>query len=34
MYSGQYPARTGCNNNTDSVYSGKGFYGRITSQGY
>lgn len=35
MYSGQYPARTGCNNNnTDSVYSGKGFYGRVTSRGY
>ena len=34
MYFGQYPARTGCNNNMDSAYSGKGFYGRITSQGY
>jgi len=35
LMSGQYPARTGCNNNnTDSVYNGSGFYGRITAQGY
>lgn len=35
LYSGQYPARTGCNNNnTDSVYRGSGFYGRITAAGY
>lgn len=35
MMSGQYPARTGCNNNNrEKVYSGKGFYSRITEQGY
>ncbi len=35
MFSGQYPARTGCNNNnTDRVYDGEGFYSRITAQGY
>lgn len=35
MLSGQYPARTGCNNNnTDSVYQGEGFYARVTAQGY
>lgn len=35
MLSGQYPARTGCNNNnTDRAYNGAGFYGRITAQGY
>lgn len=35
MMSGQYPARTGCNNNNrEKVYEGKGFYSRITEQGY
>lgn len=35
MYTGRYPARTGCNNNnTDSVYDGRGFYSRITGLGY
>lgn len=35
MFSGQYPARTGCNNNnTDIAYKGSGFYTRITEQGY
>ena len=35
LFSGRYPARTGCNNNnTDRVYSGSGFYSRITELGY
>jgi len=35
MYSGQYPARTGCNNNNaESAYSGRGFYSRLTESGY
>lgn len=35
LFSGQYPSRTGCNNNnTDKVYSGDGFYSRLTERGY
>lgn len=35
MLSGQYPARTGCNNNNQKmVYQGEGFYSRITRQGW
>lgn len=35
MFSGQYPARTGCNNNNaDSVYTGEGFYSVLTRGGY
>lgn len=35
MFAGQYPARTGCNNNNRSeVYSGKGFYSLLTGKGY
>lgn len=35
MLSGQYPARTGCNNNNmDRVYTGEGLYARITAMGY
>lgn len=35
LLSGQYPARTGCNNNNaQSAYQGEGFYSRITAQGY
>ena len=35
MFSGQYPARTGCNNNNaDSVYTGEGFYSMLTGGGY
>lgn len=35
LFSGQYPARTGCNNNnTEKCYDGEGFYSRITAQGY
>ena len=35
LFSGQYPSRTGCNNNnTDKVYSGDGFYSRLTEHGY
>lgn len=35
LFSGQYPAKTGCNNNnTDSVYEGTGFYSRLTELGY
>ena len=35
LLSGQYPARTGCNNNnTDRAYAGEGFYAGITAQGY
>ena len=35
LFSGQYPARTGCNNNNrERVYSGDGFYRRISGQGF
>lgn len=35
MFAGQYPARTGCNNNnSQNVYSGKGFYSLLTGKGY
>lgn len=35
MLSGQYPARTGCNNNNkEKSYEGEGFYSRITAGGY
>ena len=35
LFSGQYPARTGCNNNNrDIVYDGSGFYRRITDAGF
>ncbi|NMA24393.1 MAG: sulfatase-like hydrolase/transferase, partial [Clostridiales bacterium] len=35
MFSGQYPARTGCNNNNaENVYEGEGFYSRLTKSGY
>lgn len=35
MFSGQYPARTGCNNNNrEKQYSGNGFYSRLTEYGY
>lgn len=35
LFAGQYPARTGCNNNNaENSYAGTGFYGRITGAGY
>lgn len=35
LFAGQYPNRTGCNNNnTDSCYEGEGFYSRISAQGF
>ena len=35
LYSGQYPARTGCNNNNaENVYEGEGFYAQLTKAGY
>lgn len=35
LMAGQYPARTGSNNNnTDRAYDGEGFYSRITEAGY
>jgi len=35
MLAGQYPAKTGCNNNNlDKVYSCKGFYSMLTEGGY
>ena len=35
MLSGQYPARTGCNNNNaENNYDGEGFYARLTESGY
>ena len=35
MFAGQYPARTGCNNNNaHTVYQGEGFYSRITKADY
>lgn len=35
MLSGQYPARTGCNNNNDKmVYQGDGFYASFTKHGW
>lgn len=35
LFAGQYPARTGCNNNnTDCCYEGSGFYSRITEKGF
>ncbi len=35
MLAGQYPARTGCNNNNvENVYTGKGFYSQLTAAGY
>lgn len=35
MFSGQYPARTGCNNNNvENVYEGTGFYHQITKAGF
>lgn len=35
MLSGQYPARTGCNNNnSEAVYKEPGFYNRMTERGY
>jgi arylsulfatase len=35
MFAGQYPARTGCNNNNaDTVYTGRGFYSLLTENGY
>lgn len=35
LFSGQYPARTGNNNNnTDKTYDGEGYYKRITDSGY
>ena len=35
LLSGQYPARTGCNNNNpDLSYDGKGLYERLTEAGY
>ena len=35
LMAGQYPARTGCNNNNaDRVYQGEGFYSRLTAAGY
>ena len=35
MYSGQYPARTGCNNNNkECSYSGNGYYARFTEAGF
>ena len=35
LFSGQYPAKTGCNNNNaENSYSGRGFYEKITAAGY
>ena len=35
LFSGQYPARSGCcNNNVSTVYEGEGFYDRFTKSGY
>ena len=35
LFAGQYPARTGCNNNnTEKSYAGEGFYARLTESGY
>lgn len=35
MFAGQYPARTGCNNNNvQTVYRGEGFYSQLTRAGY
>ena len=35
MFSGQYPARTGCNNNNvENVYDGEGFYAELTKAVY
>ncbi|MGI5963829.1 MAG: sulfatase [Lawsonibacter sp.] len=35
LFSGQYPARTGCNNNNaETVYTGSGFYAQLTKAGY
>ncbi|MBR4033886.1 MAG: sulfatase-like hydrolase/transferase, partial [Clostridia bacterium] len=35
MYAGQYPARTGCNNNyKDLAYKGDGFYSELTRAGW
>ena len=35
MFSGQYPARTGCNNNNaQTVYQGEGFYSALTRAGF
>lgn len=35
LFAGQYPARTGCNNNNaENQYSGTGFYEKITGAGY
>lgn len=35
MFAGQYPARTGCNNNNaENAYEGEGFYARLTGAGY
>ena len=35
MFSGQYPAHTGCNNNNvENVYDGEGFYAELTKAGY
>lgn len=35
LFTGQYPARTGCNiNNKETVYEGNGFYSQITEEGY
>lgn len=35
LFSGQYPARTGCNNNnTEKNYNGNGFFSSVTDSGY
>ena len=35
LFSGKYPARTGCNNNNASyVFDGEGFYAQFTKNGY
>ncbi len=35
LYSGLYPAHTGCcNNNLNNAYTGEGFYARFTAAGY
>lgn len=35
LFSGQYPARSGCNNNNpENCYQGKGFYAQVTEAGY
>lgn len=35
LYSGQYPTRTGCNNNNaEHAYKGEGFYSMLTRSGY